>query len=449
MTLPLSNLEKNMMKTPNNLESFWMPFTSNRTFKKDPRLVVSAEGMYYTTIDGRKILDGASGLWCVNAGHGRKEITRAIQEQAAEMDYGTCFNMSHPKAFELASRLTTLSPGTLNYSFFTNSGSESVDTALKIALAYHRARGEGQRQKFIGRERSYHGVGFGGMSVGGIVKNRKVFGNLLPGVDHLPHTLNLEKNAFSKGLPEWGEHLADTLEDLIELHDASTIAAVIVEPISGSGGVYPPPKGYLEKIASICKKHNLLLIFDEVITGFGRTGATFAAEKFGIQPDMITTAKAISNGTVPIGAVLVDEKIYNGLMQGKEGDVEFYHGYTYSGHPLACAAALATLDIYKKDNLFERANEIAPYFEEAVHRLESSPFVADIRNFGLMAGIQFEPSHDIDRTYETFVNCFKNNLTVRLSGDTLCVAPPLVITKDEIDQLVDIIDKSIRQLPGA
>lgn len=432
----------------NNLDAYWMPFTANRQYKKNPRLIKSAKGMYYETVNGRKVLDGASGLWCVNAGHAREKIVSAIQTQAAELDYATCFNMGHPKAFELCDRLSTVAPSPLNHVFLTNSGSESVDTALKIALAYHKIKGHGSRQRLIGREKGYHGVGFGGTAVGGIVKNRKYFGNLLSGVDHLPHTSNLEHTAFSKGQPEWGAHLANVLQELVDLHDASTIAAVIIEPVAGSGGVYPAPKGYLEKIREICTKHGILLIFDEVITGFGRTGAIFAAEKFGVKPDIITSAKGICNGAVPIGGVFVTDEIFNTFMHGPEGNIEIAHGYTYSGHPLACAAALATLEIYEEEDLFNRADQLADYFQEAVHSLRDHPYVVDIRNFGLMAGIQLELHKDpeIDRVYEAFVNCFEKGTTVRFTGDTIALSPPLIISKEQIDQMIEIVGESIKAI---
>ncbi|MFM8801636.1 MAG: aspartate aminotransferase family protein, partial [Tagaea sp.] len=369
---------------PNNLEALWMPFTANRQFKKKPRLLARAKGMHYYTPDGREILDGTAGLWCVNAGHGREKIVEAIAKQAGTMDYAPGFQMGHPIQFEFASRLQAMLPGDLDKVFFTNSGSESVDTALKIALAYHRAKGQGQRVRFIGRERGYHGVGFGGISVGGMVANRKQFGLQLPYVDHLPSTHLPDKNRFVCGQPEHGAELADALEKLIALHDASTIAAVIVEPLAGSTGVLVPPKGYLQRLRAICDAHGILLIFDEVITGFGRLGASFAAEKFGVTPDLMTVAKGITNAAVPMGAVFARKELYDAMMNGPENMIELFHGYTYSGHPLACAAGLATLDIYREEGLFERAAGLAPYWEDAVHSLKSRRNVVDVRNLGLV-----------------------------------------------------------------
>ena len=337
---------------PDQLGAYWMPFTSNRQFKAAPRMIVRAEGMYYTDADGRKVLDGFSGLWCCNAGHCPKPVVEAIQKQAATLDYSPAFQMAHPLAFELANRIVELAPKSLGHVFFTNSGSEAVDTALKIALAYHRVKGEGGRTRLIGRERGYHGVGFGGISVGGMVANRKMFGAMLAGVDHLPHTHNLEKNAYTKGIPEWGAHLADDLERLVALHDASTIAAVIVEPMAGSTGVLLPPKGYLQRLREITKKHGILLIFDEVITAFGRLGDTFAAQVWGVEPDMITFAKGVTSGTVPMGGVLASNAVHDAFMVGPPGAVELFHGYTYSAHPLACAAGIATLQLYKDQDTF-------------------------------------------------------------------------------------------------
>src|SRR3954463_16717355 len=391
---------------PNNLEAFWMPFTMNRQFKKAPRMLVSAEGMYYTAQDGRQILDGAAGLWCVNAGHRRPKIVEAVQRQVFELDYAPAFQMGHPAAFELASRLINLMPGDLDHVFFTNSGSESVDTALKIALAYQRARGEGTRQRFIGRERGYHGVGFGGISVGGIVKNRMWFGNMLTGVDHLPHTHNLEQNAFSKGQPAWGAHLADELERLVALHDASTIAAVIVEPVAGSTGVLVPPQGYLQRLRELCDRHGILLIFDEVITGFGRTGQPFAAQTFGVTPDLLTCAKGLTNGAVPMGAVLARQAIHDTFMTGPEHLIEFFHGYTYSAHPLACPAGLATVETYADEGLLTRAGEMAGYFAEGLHSLKDLPGVIDVRNVGLIGGIELTPvpGQPTKRAFDVFLD---------------------------------------------
>lgn len=433
---------------PNNLEAFWMPFTANRQFKKAPRLFAAAEGMYYTTIEGRKVLDGTAGLWCVNAGHCRPRIVEAIQKQAATLDYSPAFQMGHPRAFELASRLASLMPGDLDHVFFTNSGSESCDTALKIALAYHRARGEGHRTRLIGRERGYHGVGFGGISVGGMSANRKQFGTMLSGVDHLRHTHDLEHNAFSRGQPAWGAHLADDLERLVALHDASTIAAVIVEPFAGSAGVLIPPKGYLERLREICTRHGILLIFDEVITGFGRLGASFAVEYFGVQPDMVTSAKGLTNGAVPMGAVFATKDIYDTFMDASDNMVELFHGYTYSAHPLACAAALATLDTYREEDLFQRAADLAPYWEEAVHALKGEPHVIDIRNLGLVAGIELEPraGAPTKRAFETFLKCYEKGVSIRTTGDILALTPPLIVEKDQIDRLVETIRETLHEI---
>jgi len=424
----------------NDLEAFWMPFTPNRAFKADPRLVERAEGMYYYTPDHRAILDATSGLWCVNAGHCRPQIVEAIQRQAARMGYATSFNLGHPKAFELASRLAHLLPGDLDHVFFTNSGSESVDTALKIALAYHKARGKGSKTRFIGRERGYHGVGFGGISVGGIVGNRKQYGALLPGVDHLPHTHDPARNAFSKGLPEHGgEDFAGALEGIVGLHDASTIAAVIVEPVAGSTGVLVPPKGYLERLRAICDRHDILLIFDEVITGFGRLGAPFAAEYFGVQPDMITMAKGLTNAAVPMGAVGVRGGIYETLVNGGPG-IELAHGYTYSGHPLACAAGLATLDLYRDEGLFERAAALASGFEAVVHSLRDAPHVIDIRNLGLMAGVELAPRPGAPgaRAQEAFQRAFEEGLLIRVTGDTIAFSPSLITDPAQIEEMVAV-----------
>ncbi|MBK20039.1 MAG: aspartate aminotransferase family protein [Rhodospirillaceae bacterium] len=432
----------------NDLQSYWMPFTANQQFKSAPRMLVSAKGMYYKTDTGREVLDGVSGMWCVNAGHNRDPITEAIREQAGQMDYATAFQIGHPLAFEVANRLTAILPENLEHVFFANSGSEAVDTALKIALAYHRARGEGTRTRFIGRERGYHGVGFGGTAVGGIVNNRKQFGNMLGGVDHLPHTHNLEKNAFSRGQPEWGADLADDLERLVALHDASTIAAVIVEPMAGSTGVLVPPVGYLERLRTICDRHGILLIFDEVITGFGRTGAAFGAERFSVKPDLMTMAKGLTNGAVPMSAVATTRGIYDAMMDGPPDVIELFHGYTYSAHPLACAAALASLDLYLEEGLFDRASELASYWEESVHSLKDAKNVIDIRNIGLVAGIELKPRGDdpAKRGYDCFVRCFEEGLLFRQTGDTIALAPPLIIQKSEIDHIVDTLGKILNEL---
>jgi beta-alanine--pyruvate transaminase len=433
-------------RTPNDLEAFWMPFTANRQFKAAPRLLVAAEGMHYTSQDGRRILDGTAGLWCCNAGHGDKRIVAAIQAQAAEMDYAPAFQMGHPKAFELASRLAALMGGDLGRVFFTNSGSEAVDTALKIALAYHRVRGEGQRTRFIGRERGYHGVGFGGISVGGISGNRKFFGPLLGGVDHLPHTHLPERNAFTRGEPAHGAHLADELERIVALHDASNIAAVIVEPLAGSTGVLVPPKGYLERLRAICDRHGILLIFDEVITGFGRLGASFAVERFAVQADLVTVAKGITSGTVPMGAVFAREAIYDAFMTGPENAIELFHGYTYSGHPLACAAALATLRVYAEDGLFENAAALAGYWEDAVHALKGLPHVIDLRNLGLIAGIELAPiaGQPTKRAFDAFLRAYEKGLLIRTTGDIIALSPPLIIDRAQIDEMFGILADVLR-----
>ena len=429
-----------------DLEALWMPFTANRQFKAHPRLLARAEGMYYWTHDGRKILDGVAGLWCVNAGHCRKEITEAVAKQISTMEYAPPFQMGHPSAFELANQLAKLAPGDLDHVFFVNSGSEAVDTALKIAIAYHRARGEGARQRLIGREKGYHGVGFGGISVGGMVNNRKFFGSMLPGVDHLPHTLNLQQNAFSRGLPEWGGHLADDLERIVQLHDPSTIAAVIVEPVAGSVGVIPPPKNYLKRLREICDKYGILLIFDEVITGFGRLGAAFAAQRFDVQPDLLTAAKGLTNAAIPMGAVLARKHIYDAFMTGPESAIELFHGYTFSGHPVACAAGLATLDIYRREGLFERARELEDYWENAAHALRGSPHVVDIRNCGLIAGIELEsiPGKVGTRAFEVFLKAFERGILVRASGDVVALSPPLIVEKNQIDELFGVLKEVLQ-----
>jgi beta-alanine--pyruvate transaminase len=428
-------------RRPNNLAPYWMPFTANRQFKAAPRLLTGASGVHYTDIDGRRILDGAAGMWCCNAGHGHPRIVAAIQAQAAQMDYAPPFQMGHPKAFELAARVASLMPGDLDHVFFTNSGSEAVDTALKIAIAYHRLRGEGTRTRLIGRERGYHGVGFGGMSVGGIATNRKFFGPLLNGVDHLPHTYDRAKQAFSRGEPEWGAHLADELERLVALHDASTIAAVIVEPVAGSTGVLVPPKGYLMRLREICSKHGILLIFDEVITGFGRLGASFAVDYFDVLPDLVTMAKGLTSGTVPMGGVIARKPIYDAFMTGPEHAIELFHGYTYSAHPLACAAGLAALDVYAEEGLFERARELSAYWQDSVHALRGLPHVVDIRNIGLVAAVELEPiaGQPTKRAFDAFLRAFEKGLLVRTTGDIIALSPPLTISKAEIDQLFDLL----------
>ncbi len=432
---------------PNNLEPYWMPFTANRQFKANPRLLAGAKDMHYTTIDGHKVLDGTAGMWCVNAGHCRAKITEAVRAMVGKLDYAPPFQMGHPIAFEFAARLAAMAPGDLNHIFFTNSGSESVDTALKIALAYHRMRGEGSRTRLIGRERGYHGVGFGGTSVGGMANNRKHFGAMLPGVDHLPHTYSREHQAFSRGQPGWGAHLADELERLVALHDASTIAAVIVEPVAGSTGVLVPPEGYLERLRQICTKHGILLVFDEVITGFGRLGAGFAADYFGIVPDLMTTAKGLTSGTVPMGAVFVREGIYQAFMQGPEEGIELFHGYTYSGHPLACAAGLAALEIYREEGLFEHARALSGYWEDAVHSLKGRPHVIDLRNLGLVAGIELEPipGRPAARAYDVFLRCYERNLLIRTTGDIAALSPPLIVEKRHIDEMFETLGRVLKE----
>jgi beta-alanine--pyruvate transaminase len=431
-----------------NLEALWMPFTANRQFKASPRLLVRAEGMHYWTPDGRKILDGVAGLWCVNAGHGRREISEAVSQQIAAMDYAPPFQMGHPLAFEFANELVKLTPGDLNHVFFTNSGSESVDTALKIAIAYQRLRGEGTRQRLIGREKGYHGVGFGGISVGGMVNNRKFFGSMLPGVDHLRHTLDLEHNAFSRGVPEWGAHLADDLERLVALHDASTIAAVIVEPVAGSAGVVLPPKDYLQRLRSICDKYGILLIFDEVITGFGRLGAPFGAQYFDVVPDIITSAKGLTNGSIPMGAVFVRKQIYDTFMNGPENAIELFHGYTYSAHPVACAAGLATQKIYADEGLLTRGAQMAKQWEDALHSLRGAPHVIDIRNIGLVAGIELQSRAGAPGTrgYEMLVKAFERGILIRVTGDIVALSPPLIIESQHIDELVTVIRELLNTL---
>jgi beta-alanine--pyruvate transaminase len=423
---------------PNDLAAFWMPFTANRQFKKTPRMFVGAKDMHYTTADGRQVLDGTAGLWCCNAGHCRPKITEAIARQAAEMDYAPAFQMGHPAAFELANRIIEIAPPGMEHVFYTNSGSESVETALKIAIAYHRVRGEGTRTRLIGRERGYHGVNFGGISVGGIVNNRKFFGNLLGGVDHLPHTHQPALNAYAKGMPEHGANLADELERIITLHGADTVAAVIVEPVAGSTGVLIPPKGYLEKLRAITSKHGILLIFDEVITGFGRMGAPFAAQYFGVQPDLITTAKGLTNGVIPMGAVLTTAAVHDAFMTGPEHMIELFHGYTYSGNPIASAAGIATLEVYREEGLFQRAADLAPYWEQALHSLKGFPHVIDIRNLGLIGAVELEPipGEPTKRAFAAFLAAYEAGILIRTTGDIIAMSPPLIVTKAQIDELV-------------
>ncbi|MGF1476413.1 MAG: aspartate aminotransferase family protein [Geminicoccaceae bacterium] len=431
---------------PNDLRAFWMPFTANRQFKKAPRLLVSAKGMHYRSIDGREILDGTAGLWCVNAGHKRPKIVKAIQEQVEELDYAPAFQMGHPLIFELANRVVDLAPDGLEHVMFTNSGSEAVETALKTALAYHRAKGDGSRFRLIGRERGYHGVNFGGISVGGIVANRKMFGTLLTGVDHLPHTHDLSKNAFTRGQPEHGAELVDPLERIVQLHDPSTVAAVIVEPMAGSTGVLLPPKGYLQRLRQICDKYGILLIFDEVITGFGRLGAPFASQYFDVTPDMIVCAKGLTNGVIPMGAVIVTPEIHDAFMHGPEHLIEFFHGYTYSGNPMAAAAAVGTLDTYQDENLLYRAGELASYWEDALHSLKGLPHVIDIRNLGLIGAVELEPisGEPSKRAFNVFLEGFERGVLYRTTGDILAMSPPLIIEKHQIDQMVGTLSDILR-----
>jgi beta-alanine--pyruvate transaminase len=420
--------------------SFWMPFTANRQFKKAPRLLARAKGMHYWTPEGREILDGTAGLWCVNAGHCRPRIVEAVQRQVAEMDFAPTFQMGHPIAFEFAERLAKVAPPGFSRVFYTNSGSESADTALKIALAYHRARGEGQRFRLIGRERGYHGVNFGGMAVGGLQTNKKTFGPGVAGVDHIRHTHDPVRNAFSRGQPAHGAEFAEELERLCALHDPSTIAAVIVEPVAGSAGVLVPPKGYLERLRAICSKHGILLIFDEVITGFGRLGRPFGSQRFGVMPDLFTTAKGLTNGTVPMGAVFIKDSLYEAFMQGAEG-IELFHGYTYSGHPLACAAGIGTLDTYEEEGLLDRVSELETYWEDAAHSLKEARHVVDIRNCGLIAAIELEPRAGAPgkRAYDAFVKAFENGVLIRVTGDIIALSPPLIVEKPQIDRLFDCV----------
>lgn len=435
--------------TANNLEAFWMPFTANRQFKAAPRMLASASGMYYTDTDGNQVLDGTAGLWCCNAGHGRKRITEAVERQISTMDFAPTFQMGHNVAFDFAEKLAAIAPGgpdaKLDRVFFTNSGSESVDTALKIAIAYQRAIGQGTRTMILGREKGYHGVGFGGISVGGLVNNRRVFPQIP--ADHLRHTLDIEKNAFSKGLPANGIELADDLERLVQLHGAEKIAAVIVEPMSGSAGVILPPKGYLERLRATADKHGILLIFDEVITGFGRLGTPFAVDYFGVVPDLVTTAKGLTNGAIPMGAVFAARKVYDGLMTGPENAIELFHGYTYSGHPVAAAAGLATLEVYAEEGLLTRGAELANHWQEALHSLKGVSNVIDIRNLGLVGAIELSSRKDAPgaRAYDVFVDCFKKGLLIRVTGDVIALSPPLIVEKEQIDTIVSVLGDAIKR----
>ncbi|MBB3948143.1 beta-alanine--pyruvate transaminase [Rhizobium skierniewicense] len=433
-----------------NLENFWMPFTANRQFKAAPRLLASAQGMYYTDIDGNSILDGTAGLWCVNAGHGRRRITQAVERQLSTMDFAPTFQMGHPIAFEFAEKLAAIAPGgpdaKLDRVFFTGSGSESVDTALKIAIAYQRSIGQGTRSRIIGREKGYHGVGFGGISVGGLVNNRRVFPQIP--ADHMRHTLDVEHNAFSKGLPQHGVELAEDLERLVALHGAETIAAVIVEPMSGSAGVILPPRGYLERLRAIADKHGILLIYDEVITGFGRLGKPFATDYFGVVPDLVTTAKGITNGAIPMGAVFAKRFVYDAMMHGPDNQIELFHGYTYSGHPVACAAGIATLEIYQEEGLLYRAAELETIWQDALHSLKGMPHVVDIRNLGLVGAIELAPRDGAPgtRAYDVFVECFRKGLLVRVTGDIIALSPPLIISAEEIGKIVSTLGEALKQI---
>jgi len=436
------------MDHANDLEAYWMPFTAQRQFKATPRLFASADGMYLRTTDGRAVMDGVSSMWCCNAGHNRPRIVEAIRAQAGELDYAPGYQFGHPKAFELANRLVALMPGTLKHVFFTNSGSESVETALKMAIAYHRVRGEGSRVRLIGREKGYHGVNFGGMSVGGMPANRKMFGTLVAGVDHLRHTHGDPRNLFARGEPEHGAELADDLERLVQLHDASTIAAVIVEPVQGSAGVIVPPKGYLQRLRAICDRHGILLIFDEVITGFGRLGTPFAAQYFGVEPDLVATAKGLTNGVIPMGAVFAQSKIYQAFLQGPPNTIDFFHGYTYSGNPMACAAALGTLDTYDEDGLLTRAAMLAPYWEQALHALRGERNVIDIRNLGFMGAVELAPgaAGPGARGFAALLRLYEAGLLCRTTGDTIAFAPPLIAEHKHIDVLVETLGKVLKSI---
>lgn len=434
---------------PADLDSYWMPFTAARTFKKDPRFIVGANGMYYRDSNGHEVLDVSAGLWCVNAGHYRERINAAIADQLKELDFAHSFNSGHPHAFRYASRLVEHFPDPLNHVFFTNSGSESVDTALKIALAYHQHRGNGARQRLIGREKGYHGMGFGGLSVGGLVKNRQHFGQLLPGTDHIRHTLDIARNAFSRGLPQHGAELADDLQRLVDLHGAENIAAVIVEPVAGAAGVILPPQGYLQRLREVCTQHGILLIFDEVITAFGRLGAASAAELFGVIPDIMTTAKGITNATIPMGGVFVTDEIYNTFMSIEAPGVELNHGYTYSGHPVACAAGMATLDIYEEENLFPRALTLADHWMDSALNLQGEPNVIDVRCLPLIGAIELKPRQGapMQRGIEVGKKCYKKGAWFRNIGDTIVLSPPLIITEEEISHVFDILREAIRETP--
>ena len=434
---------------PNDLAAYWMPFTANRAFKRRPRMIVGAKDMHYVSDDGRQVMDATAGLWCCNAGHARRPIIEAIQKQAEELDFAPNFQYGHPKVFALAARIAAMAPGDLDHVFFCGGGSEAVDSALKIALAYWNVTGKGSKTRLIGRERGYHGVGFGGISVGGMVNNRKMFGTLLTGVDHLPTTYDREKMAFSKGEPEWGAHLADELERIVGIHGPGTVAAVIVEPMAGSTGVVVTPKGYLQRLREICTKHGILLIFDEVIVAWGRLGKPFGSQYFDVVPDMITTAKGITNATIPMGAVLMQQKIYDAFMTGPENAIDLAHGYTYSAHPLACAAGLATLDVYKEEGLLTRAGELAQYWEDKAHALKGIPNIVDIRNIGLIAAFEFAPRPGAlpgSRGFDAHLKAFEKGAYVRVSGDIVALAPPLIIQKSEIDTLFQIVEDVLKSV---
>lgn len=433
--------------TNHSLDAFWMPFTANRKFKQNPRMLTAAKGMHYESDDGRKILDGTAGLWCCNAGHGYDEITQAVANQLSTLDYAPSFQMGHPIAFEFADRLKSIAPDGFDHVFFTGSGSESVDTTLKMALAYHKARGDGSRTRLIGRERGYHGTGFGGISVGGIVSNRRQFGTLLTGVDHLPHTHDLSQNAYSKGQPEWGAHLADDLQRIVALHGAETIAAVIVEPVAGSTGVLIPPKGYLQRLREICDQHGILLIFDEVITGFGRLGTPFAVDYFGVKPDLFSTAKGLTNGTLPMGAVFAQNHIYEAFMNGPEETIELFHGYTYSGHPVACAAGIATLGIYESQGLLTRGATLSEKWQKCIHSLEGTRHVKDVRSLGIIGGIELDSREDAvgSRAYEVFVKCFERGLLIRVTADIIALSPPLIVEDAQIEEMVETLRSVLQE----
>ena len=436
-----------MSAAANDLNAYWMPFTANRDFKKNPRIITGARGHYYTTGDGRTMYDFFSGLWTTGAGHCHPKIVEAVQKQVAELDYAITFQVGNPRSAELAEKVVDMAPDGFTQCFFTNSGSESVDSALKIALGYHRARGEGHRTRLIGRERGYHGVNFGGMSVGGMVPNRKVFSaNLIPGVDHMRATMDLEHTAFSRGQPQWGAHLADDLARIAALHDASNIAAVIVEPVAGSAGVLPPPVGYLERLREICDQHGILLIFDEVITAFGRLGKAFGADYFGVTPDIITTAKGLTNGVIPMGAVLVRDHVYDAFMQGPEHMIELFHGYTYSGHPVAAAAGIATQDVYRDEGIFEQATELSKPFEELVHSFDDHPKVIDTRNIGLMGAIELAPRDGAPgaRGLEMHKRCFwEEDLMIRNGMDTIALSPFLNSKLSDWERAFDTLRRLI------